>query len=92
MNSKYKNCGKEKKDWHCSQIANLWSVYCIVFVHVCTHVHIIMYFAMAIESLILLIDSHRLPSDTFSPASGGSVNVSSAMDDIRIHGTIRLTP
>ena len=34
----------------------------------------------------------HLPSDIFSPASGGSVKVSSAMDDIKTQGIIKLNP
>jgi len=32
----------------------------------------------------------HLPSESFSPESGGSVNPSSAMEAISTHGTIRL--
>ena len=33
-----------------------------------------------------------LPSDTFSPASGGRVKVRRAMDEMRTQGRMRLTP
>jgi len=34
--------------------------------------------------------NQNLPKVSFSPESGGSVNPSRAMDEMRTHGTIRL--